>query len=293
MGPPPLKSNFKNFAPACTSSRRSLKPPLFQSRRLRDSCRRQGLAVPCRRDEFSKLFLGLSKFFNSRVFNRIAATSRAYKSFSSLVSSLSSSFLSSLPPFVSFAPFLSSWLSFLIEDKWTRQISFSFLLLLFNSTVLYFLFVSSLVKDDTSKWIRKFSPLPFQFFYRRYTKQNEFDKFLFPLLLFFLPIIQLERYTSKRIQTNFFFFPSHPFPPIVSTPSPPFSFLVLIHRFSPYREDAHKHEWIRTPGEQLLRPGTVQFRDNVISCCWQPTTAAVSVIRKNVLPSLCQTSSFG
>lgn len=211
MGPPPLKSNFKNFASACTSSRRSLKPPLFQSRRLRDSCRRQGLAVPCRRDEFSKLFLGLSKFFNSRVFNRIAATSRAYKSFSSLVSSLSSSFLSSLPPFVSFAPFLSSWLSFLIEDKWTRQISFSFLLLLFNSTVLYFLFVSSLVNDDTSKWIRKFSPLPFQFFCRRYTKQNEFDKFLFPLLLFF--------FTNNSIreiheQTNSNKFLLLPFPPI-------------------------------------------------------------------------------
>lgn len=108
MGPPPLKSNFKNFAPACTSSRRWLKPPLFQSRRLRDSCRRQGLAVPCRRDEFSKLFLGLSKFFNSRVFNRIAATSRVYKSFFSLVSSLFL-FLSSLLPFV------SSFLSFLLD----------------------------------------------------------------------------------------------------------------------------------------------------------------------------------
>lgn len=66
--------------------------------------------MPCRRDEFSKLFLGLSKFFNSRVFNRIAATSRAYKSFFSLVSSFSLSlFLSSLLPFV------SSFLSFLLD----------------------------------------------------------------------------------------------------------------------------------------------------------------------------------
>lgn len=255
MGPPPLKSNFKNFASACTSSRRSLKPPLFQSRRLRDSCRRQGLAVPCRRDEFSKLFLGLSKFFNSRVFNRIAATSRAYKSFSSLVSSLSSSFLSSLPPFVSFAPFLSSWLSFLIEDKWTRQISFSFLLLLFNSTVLYFLFVSSLVNDDTSKWIRKFSPLPFQFFCRRYTKQNEFDKFLFPLLLFFLPIIQLEDTRANEFkQISSSSLPTH-FPQLYPPPPLrfPFSFWYIV---SPLIERMHTsmNEFVR-PGNNFYVPG--------------------------------------
>lgn len=151
MGPPPLKSNFKNFAPACTSSRRWLKPPLFQSRRLRDSCRRQGLAVPCRRDEFSKLFLGLSKFFNSRVFNRIAATSCAYKSFSSFVSSL---FLSIciVVPFL-FFDYLS------LSGILLNSTNFFFFSLLFNFLQSSFVFFSF-----------RFSP---------YQRANEFENFLF------------------------------------------------------------------------------------------------------------------
>lgn len=188
MGPPPLKSNFKNFAPACTSSRRSLKPPLFQSRRLRDSCRRQGLAVPCRRDEFSKLFLGLSKFFNSRVFNRIAATSRAYKSFSSLVSSLSSFFLLSLHLYHSL---LSSLLDYLSLSRINELDKFLFL---FSSSFLIqpsFIFFS----------FRLLSKM---------TRANEFENFLLFLFNFSIEDTR-SKMNSISLFSSFFFFTNNSF----------------------------------------------------------------------------------
>lgn len=148
-----------------------------------------------------------------------------------------------------------------------------------------------------------FSLLPFQFFVsiedtRSKMNSINFSSFFLPIIspiISRFPFFQFARFIEDTRANEFdkFLLLFHPFPPIVSTSPPlPFSFLVLIYRFSPYREGAHKQMNSYAPGT-TSRPGTVQFRDNVISCCWQPTTAAVSVIRKNVLPSLCQTSSFG
>lgn len=207
MGPPPLKSNFKNFAPACTSSRRWLRPPLFQSRRLRDSCRRQGLAVPWRGgDEFSNLFLGLSKFFNSRVFNRIAAYSRTKLSLP----------LSPLPlPLPSLLSLFDHLSPRRGETQANEANSFFFL-------IRFLLFVYRQIYPFNNNYSFVFSS------YRN--KQNEIStKILFflssPIIPLLLSLVSLSffyrRYASKWIrQILFRHFPDCP---------PPFSSLVLIH----------------------------------------------------------------